>query len=133
MRVLRLADQQTASMDKLYVYVLQTDQMLIKWLPDCKKKSTALLRDTSLGQVMTNCDADIDWGSNKEEKLMTRIMMRGVMTMICPLREMMRRTSKKMIRSLTLVAQRKYHSVHVIVNYYLLTYSSLFLLLPKLP
>jgi hypothetical protein len=67
MRVLRLADQQTASMDKLYVYVLQTDRMLIKWLPDCKKKSTELLRDTSLGQVMTNCDADIDWGSNKEE------------------------------------------------------------------
>ena len=67
MRVLRLADQQTASMDKLYFYVLQTDRMLIKWLPDCKKKSTELLRDTSLGQVMTNCDADIDWGSNKEE------------------------------------------------------------------
>ena len=41
--------------------------MLIKWLPDCKKKSKELLRDTSLGQVMTNCEADIDWGSNKEE------------------------------------------------------------------
>jgi hypothetical protein len=40
MRVLRLADQQTTSMDKLYFYVLQTDQMLIKWLPDCKKKAT---------------------------------------------------------------------------------------------
>jgi hypothetical protein len=57
MRVLHLADQQT----------VQTDQMLIKWLPDCEKKSTELLRDTSLGQVMTNCDTDIDWGSNKEE------------------------------------------------------------------
>ena len=45
----------------------QTDQMLLKWLPDCKKKSTELLRDTSLGQVMTKCDADIDWGSNNEE------------------------------------------------------------------
>jgi hypothetical protein len=67
MRVLRLADQQTVSMDKLYFYVLQTDRMLIKWLPDCKNKSTELLRDTSLGQVMTNCDADIDWGSKKEE------------------------------------------------------------------
>jgi hypothetical protein len=67
MRVLRLADQQTASMDKLYFYVLQTDWMLIKWLPDCEKKATELLRDTSLGQVMINCDADIDWGSNKEE------------------------------------------------------------------
>ena len=31
---LRLADQQTASMDKLYFYILQTDRMLIKWLPD---------------------------------------------------------------------------------------------------
>ena len=67
MRVLRLADQQTASMDKLYFYVLQTDRMLIKWLPDCEKKATELLRDTSLSQVMTKCDADIDWGSNKEE------------------------------------------------------------------
>ena len=68
MRVLRLADQQTASMDKLYFYVLQTDRMLMKWLPDCEKKSTELLRDTSLSQVMTNCDADIDWGSNTKEE-----------------------------------------------------------------
>jgi hypothetical protein len=41
--------------------------MLLKWLPDCKKKSTELLRDTSLCQVMTSCDFDIDWGSNKED------------------------------------------------------------------
>ena len=69
MRVLRLADQQTVSMDKLYFYVLQTDRMLMKWLPDCEKKSTELLRDTSLSQVMlTNCDADIDWGSNTKEE-----------------------------------------------------------------
>jgi hypothetical protein len=68
-RVLRLADQQTVPMDKLYFSFLQTDQMLIKWLPDCEKKSTELLRDTSLSQVMTNCDADIDWGSNKEEEI----------------------------------------------------------------
>ena len=46
---------------------MQTDRMLIKWLPHCENKSTELLRDTSLGQVMTNCDTDIDWGSNKEE------------------------------------------------------------------
>ena len=69
MRVLCLADQQKASTDKLYFYVLQTDRMLIKWLPDCKKKSAELLRDTSLSQVMTNCDTDIDWGSNKEEEI----------------------------------------------------------------
>jgi hypothetical protein len=43
--------------------------MLMKWLPDCEKKSTELLRDTSLSQVMSNCDTDIDWGSNKEDEI----------------------------------------------------------------
>ena len=43
MRVLCLADQQTALMDKLYFYVLQTDRILLKLLPDCEKKSTELL------------------------------------------------------------------------------------------
>jgi hypothetical protein len=38
MRVLRLADQQMASLDKLYFYVLQTDRILLKLLPDCKKE-----------------------------------------------------------------------------------------------
>ena len=67
MCVLHLADQQMVSMDKLKFYVLQTDWILLKWVPDCKKKSKELLRDSTLGQVMTSCDADIDWGSNKEE------------------------------------------------------------------
>jgi len=136
MRVLRLADQKTVSMDKLYFYVLQTDRMLMKGLPDCEKKSTELLRDTSLSQVMTNCGADIDCGSNKEEEIVDDEDNddEGRRTMIRPLREMTTtRTLKMMIRSLTVVAQHKYHSVHVIVNYYLLFYSSLFLLLPKLP
>ena len=67
MRVLRLADQQTASMDKFYFYVLQIDRILLKLLPDCEKKSTELLKDASLSHFMTGCDADIDWGSNKED------------------------------------------------------------------
>ena len=67
MRVLCLSNQQTASMDKLYFYVLQTDRILLKWLPDCKNKSKELLRDSTLGQVMTSCDAEVDWGSNKED------------------------------------------------------------------
>ena len=67
MRVLRLADQQTASMDKLYFYILQTDRILLKLLPDCEKKSTELLKDASLSHFMTGCDADIDWGSNKQD------------------------------------------------------------------
>ena len=40
---------------------------MLKWLLGCKKKSKELLRDSTLGQVMTSCDADIDWDSNKEE------------------------------------------------------------------
>ena len=53
MHVLRLADQQTAAMDKLYYYILQIDWMMLNWLPNCKQKSKALLMDSSLGQVMT--------------------------------------------------------------------------------
>jgi len=36
MRVLRLADQKTPAMDKLYYYVLQTDQMLHKYLEEAE-------------------------------------------------------------------------------------------------
>ena len=51
MRILHLTDRQTALMDKLHFYVLHLDWILLKWLPDCEKKSTKLLKDTSLGQV----------------------------------------------------------------------------------
>jgi hypothetical protein len=36
MRVLCLADQQVPGMEKLYYYVLQTDRMLLRWLPDAE-------------------------------------------------------------------------------------------------
>ena len=38
MRVLRLADQKSPAMDKLYYFVLQTDRMLPLWLDDAEQK-----------------------------------------------------------------------------------------------
>lgn len=43
MRVLRLADQKTPGMDKLYYYVLQADRMLPKWLTDAEEHSKHLM------------------------------------------------------------------------------------------
>jgi hypothetical protein len=48
MRVLRLADQKTPAMDKLYFYVLQTDEMLPKWLSELDSRSNAFLNTTSI-------------------------------------------------------------------------------------
>ncbi len=43
MRVLRLADQKTPAMDKLYYYVLQADRLLPKWLTDAEEHSKHLM------------------------------------------------------------------------------------------
>ncbi len=53
MRVLRLADQQVQGMEKLYYYVLQTDRMLLRWLPDAEMRVSALRRDGTYN-AMTN-------------------------------------------------------------------------------
>jgi hypothetical protein len=45
MRGLRLADQQVPGMEKLYYYVLQTDRMLLRWLPDAEMRVLELRRD----------------------------------------------------------------------------------------
>jgi hypothetical protein len=45
MRVLRLADQQVLGMEKLYYYILQTDWMLLRWLPDAEIRVSALCHD----------------------------------------------------------------------------------------
>jgi hypothetical protein len=55
MRVLRLADQQVPGMKKLYYYVLQTDPMLLRWLPDAEIRVLALRRDGTYN-AMTNTD-----------------------------------------------------------------------------
>jgi hypothetical protein len=74
MRVLRLADQQVPGMEKLYYYVLQTDQMLLRWLPDAEIRVLALRRDGTYN-AMTNTDeyvfdeeaADCSGDDDKEE------------------------------------------------------------------
>jgi len=43
MRVLRLADQKTPAMDKLYYYVLQTDRMLPKYLEEAQNLANKFL------------------------------------------------------------------------------------------
>ena len=55
MRVLRLADQQVPGMEKLYYYVLQTDRMLLRWLPDAEIRVLALRCDGTYN-AMTNMD-----------------------------------------------------------------------------
>jgi hypothetical protein len=49
MRVLRLADQKTPAMDKLYYYVLQADRMLLQYLKDAEEHvSSGALSDVTL-------------------------------------------------------------------------------------
>jgi hypothetical protein len=74
MRVLHLADQQVPGMEKLYYYVLQTDRMLLRWLPDAEIRVLVLRRDGTYN-AMTNTDeyvfdeeaADSSGDGNKEE------------------------------------------------------------------
>ncbi len=55
MHVLRLADQQVPGMEKLYYYVLQTDRMLLRWLPDAEMR-VLVLRHDGTHNAMTNMD-----------------------------------------------------------------------------
>ncbi len=55
MRVLHLADQQVPGMERLYYYVLQTDRMLLRWLPDAEMRVSALCRDSTYN-ALTNMD-----------------------------------------------------------------------------
>jgi hypothetical protein len=58
MHVLRLADQQVPGMEKLYYYVLQTDWMLLRWLPDAEIRVLMLRRDGTYN-AMTNTDEHV--------------------------------------------------------------------------
>jgi hypothetical protein len=55
MCVLSLADQQVPGMEKLYYYVLQTDRMLLRWLPDAEMRVLVLCRNGTYN-AMTNMD-----------------------------------------------------------------------------
>ena len=48
MRLLCLADQKIAAMDKVYYYVLQTDRMLPFWLDDAQKHAALLITDETV-------------------------------------------------------------------------------------
>jgi hypothetical protein len=55
MRVLRLADQKTPAMDKLYYYVLQADRMLLQYLKEAEEHvSSGALSDVTLEAIMTS-------------------------------------------------------------------------------
>jgi hypothetical protein len=74
MRVLHLADQQVPDMEKLYYYVLQTDRMLLRWLPDAEIRVLVFHCDGTYN-AMTNTDiyvfdeeaADSSGNDDKEE------------------------------------------------------------------
>jgi hypothetical protein len=55
MHVLHLADQQVPGTEKLYYCVLQTDPMLLRWLPDPEIRVLALRCDGTYN-AMTNTD-----------------------------------------------------------------------------
>jgi hypothetical protein len=55
MRVLHLVDQQVPGMEKLYYYILQTDRMQLRWLPDAKIRVLALCHNGTYN-AMTNTD-----------------------------------------------------------------------------
>ena len=54
MRVLRLADQKTPAMDKLFYYVSQTDRMLPKYLGNVQERSGRLLSDATINAIDTS-------------------------------------------------------------------------------
>jgi hypothetical protein len=53
--VLHLANQQVPGMEILYYYVLQTDRMLLRWLPDAEIRVLVLRRDGTYN-AMNNMD-----------------------------------------------------------------------------
>ena len=70
MRVLRLADQKSPAMDKLYYYVLQTDRMLAMYCKDADDRGVALLTAPTIRVMDCSTSAglsDEDLGSEDED------------------------------------------------------------------
>ena len=84
MRVLRLADQKTPAMDKLYFYFLQTDAMLPKYLDSLESQTAGFLSETMVQSMASvpmagesdseeddnssHDDEDDDKGNNDDEE-----------------------------------------------------------------
>ncbi len=69
MQVLCLADQKLPAMDKLFFYVLQTDQMLPKYVSDAEEHARGLLIAPTLAVMDSQMSAGLsdDSGSDREE------------------------------------------------------------------
>ena len=68
MRVLRLADQKTAAMDKLYYFVCQTDRMLPKYLKEAESRAEHLLTEETVALIkLSNDAASVSVNDNDEE------------------------------------------------------------------
>lgn len=69
MRVLRLADQKTPAMDKLYYYVLQTDRMLPLYLKKVEDTSNSFLNQTAIttiGNIPSAGDSDAESDNDED-------------------------------------------------------------------
>lgn len=67
MRVLRLADQKSAAMDKLYYYVLQTDRMLQKYITDAEERADVLLSQNTWEAMETTQPAGMSDSEEEED------------------------------------------------------------------
>ena len=68
MHVLRLADQKTPAMDKLYYYVLQADRMLLQYLKEAEEHvSSGALSDVTLDAMTSVSSMSEEEDSNVME------------------------------------------------------------------
>ena len=66
MRVLRLADQKSAAMDKLNYYVLQTDRMLALYCGDAEERGNGLLTPSTIKAMDCSTSAGLSDDSGSE-------------------------------------------------------------------
>ena len=66
MRVLRLADQKSAAMDKLNYYVLQTDRMLALYCEDAEERGNGLLTPSTIKAMDCSTSAGLSDDSGSE-------------------------------------------------------------------
>ena len=74
MRVLRLADQKTPAMDKLYYYVLQTDRMLPKYLEEAENLANKFLNNDNAMAMARPSTAGLSSLKNEEKMKTTKMM-----------------------------------------------------------
>ena len=68
MRLLHLANQKVAAIDKLYYYVLQTDRMLPFWLNDAEQHAVYLMTD-EMEQAFEGEDDTVNVNGNNVDEV----------------------------------------------------------------